>query len=99
MEASDEIGSNSGVEVGDGATVAVKVSEAVGAGRVEVGGMGGAEVAVGVAAPLQLVINKLTNTRPTTRNKIFCMWMLTFLNYRTYIPDCPAGKISDPWPI
>jgi hypothetical protein len=79
--ASAEIGDNSEGEVGDGATVAVKLSEAVGAGGVEVGGMGGAEVAIGVAVPLQLVINKLTNTKPTTCNKIFFMWILTFPTY------------------
>jgi hypothetical protein len=37
-------------------------------------------VAIGAAAPLQLVINKLTNTKPTTRNKIFFMWILTVPN-------------------
>ena len=67
----------------DGSAVAVTVGEAVGARRVAVGVMGSAGVAMAVAAPVQLVNNKLTNARSTTRKKIFFIWVLTFPNFNS----------------
>jgi hypothetical protein len=86
-------------KVTEGATVAMNGGEGVRTRCVEVAMLGSVEVAIGVIAPLQLTINKLTNAKSTIFGKIFFIWVSTFSNYRTYISNCLGKKNSDPWLI